>query len=469
LMRDPSLRVLISAQSHYALDNFAATVLAYIPEEPHVLAVRIASKSTDDKVDDAVRHLLPKHLSERLAASIRHRAKTRLGRRGDSARIRAVLREWSADVFDHLPEVVDRVLRGSNLVFSTCGSATEEEVGTPAGLGTYDWVIIEEAAKAWPTELAIPLVRGDRWALIGDHRQLPAYRMREVLSLLAECADGPDDLKVHARQRDAYERAFKLFESCFEQARSMGGSVNVARDEGELDESPALVRPVNVLNMQFRMAPPIAEVVSQFYDEPLQSGPNVDGNHGLELFESQSLVWIDTGAEIEHRCEPCWYNDGEVETVRMVLQATRPLHGHEVDADETRLAILSPYRDQVDRLQANLEGQYRGCVHTIDAFQGREAEIVVVSLVRRRGGHVGTTASSRLGHLVSEQRVNVMLSRARKLMIIIGDMGHFDLRSADAITGAPGEFWNRICDTVRRSGHVETQSSFSKRAAGARL
>lgn len=467
LLRDPSLRVLISAQSHYALDNFAATVLAYLPEEPHVLAVRIASKSTDEKVDEAVQHLLPKHLSERLAASIRERCDTRQRQHGDSPRIKALLRDWGAEVLDHLPEVVDRVLRGSNLVFSTCGSATEEEVGTSAGLGSFDWVIIEEAAKAWPTELAIPLVRGDRWALIGDQRQLPAYRMREVLGLLSECAAGTEALQVHARQRDAYERAFKLFESCFAHPRSVGGGNNSVRDDGNPDEAPALVRPVNVLNMQFRMAAPIAELVSQFYDEPLQSGPNVDGDHGLPLFQGHSIVWIDTADEVEHRCEPCWYNDGEVEAVRIILDSTRPLEGIPVKAREARLAVLSPYRDQVDRLQANLSAQYRGCVHTIDAFQGREAEVVCVSLVRRRGGHVGTTASSRLGHLVSEQRVNVMLSRARRLLVIVGDMAHFEIRQADAASGASGDFWLKICDTVRRVGHIEAQAAFRRRTYGA--
>ena len=39
----------------------------------------------------------------------------------------------------------------------------------------FDWAVIEEAAHAWLSEIAVPLVQGDRWLLIGDHAQLPAH------------------------------------------------------------------------------------------------------------------------------------------------------------------------------------------------------------------------------------------------------------------------------------------------------
>ena len=454
LLSDPSLRILVSAQSHFALDNFAATVLDYLPEEPEVLPLRVASENREVAVDHAVAPFLPKNVADRLTKSIRERCRRRLSQRSDSEELRALLNGWREQFDELMPEVLDRVRRGSNLVFSTCGFATEAEVGVTAGLGSYDWVIIEEAAKAWPTELAIALVRGQRWALIGDQRQLSAYRLREVLQFLDECEQGPESLKAHARRKRAYAKALKLFESFFTTSRSVSQPPRAEKESDEEAAEPQLIRPVRTLNMQFRMARPIAEVVNCFYDEPLKPGPDVDRPHGIEAFGENSVVWLDTGEEIAHRCEPCWFNAGEVDTVNQLMGLVQPLANLVTEKDrERRLAILSPYRDQVNRLSLGLGSLYQDRVHTIDSFQGREAEVVCVSLVRRRGGHVGATATSRFGHLVNEQRVNVMLSRARRLLLIIGDIYHFETLSEGP--GLSAAFWPRVCETVRRCGHVE--------------
>ena len=51
----------------------------------------------------------------------------------------------------------------------------------------FDWVILEEAAKAWPTELALPLVRGLRWAMMGDQIQIGAFGRYDVERFLNSC------------------------------------------------------------------------------------------------------------------------------------------------------------------------------------------------------------------------------------------------------------------------------------------
>lgn len=475
LLSDPSIRILVSAQSHYALDNFAATVLEYVPAlasfDPDMLGgaremigLRVASQATETKVTDpAVAALLPKNLRKRLEDSILARCSRRLRRGEDDKATAELLEGWRTQVPTLMPEIIDRVRRGANVVFSTCGTATEDEVGSAAGIGDYDWVLIEEAAKAWPTELLIPMVRGSRWTLIGDQRQLSAYRLNEVMSLLDACANGPESLQVHFARKAEYERVFKLFDSFF---RSRSGSPGVTATQvmhAELsDERQIIDRPVNMLNMQFRMAPPIAEVVSIFYDEALTSGPGTDAPHDIDVFAGLSVVWVDTGDEVNHRCEPCWYNEGETDTIRRLLIAIDPLAKCKAAQAEGRIAILSPYRDQVDLLKERVPDRYRERVHTIDSFQGREAEIVVVSLVRRRGGYAGKALTSRLGHLVSEQRINVMLSRAKRLLVIVGDMEHFDHVPEQHETSVR-PFWPLICNAVRKGGSkVTTEQLFNR-------
>ena len=71
-------------------------------------------------------------------------------------------------------------------------------LNTPVPRGTAGWVVVEEAARAWPTELALPLVRGLRWTLIGDHFQLPAFDELSVHRFLDLCGQTDDEeLQLH--------------------------------------------------------------------------------------------------------------------------------------------------------------------------------------------------------------------------------------------------------------------------------
>ena len=163
----------------------------------------------------------------------------------------------------------------------------------------------EEAAKAWPTELAIPLVRGVRWTLIGDHRQLPAHRRMEVEKLLSECAETDDaDLRNHGESREDHSRIFDLFGSLFERDTSSTFKHQSQQSRG------GLTVPLGKLTLQFRMRRPIAEVVSRaFYPsamEPeigspqqgtLETDPKTEVDSGLSAPEElvgRALVWLDT-------------------------------------------------------------------------------------------------------------------------------------------------------------------------------
>jgi superfamily I DNA and/or RNA helicase len=409
--------------------------------------------------DPAIAALLPESIATRLEEAIKVRCTSLLAQHELGPELRKLILAWREDVSSLIPEIVDRVRRGANVVFCTCGTATERNVGVTAGMGEYDWVLIEEAAKAWPTELLLPLVRGMTWTLIGDHRQLPAYRRREVTSLLDECADGDEALRVHHRRRESYIRTFKLFESFFPKP----GATPSPRDSSRLREESGLINsPVNTLTRQFRMAPAISALVSRFYTEPLNDGDGTDEPHDIPFFAGWSVVWIDTGDEIEHRSVPCWHNKGEIEVMSRLLDGIRPLAGRDTEAErEHRLAILSPYREQVDWLATSLDALYAPRVHTIDSFQGREAEIVCVSLVRRRGGHQGHSLSSRFGHVVDPQRTNVMLSRARRLLILIGDQQHFAIAHEE--NNRERSFWPDICQAVHDRGLSITSAALRHR------
>lgn len=470
LRSERSARILVSAQSNYALDNLALRIRKQLAERGvDVLAIRVASPSGEEKVDPRLDDWRLEKLVPRLAGRIASRCSQRLDRRMDPEPLRPVLGRWKAAVETSYLELQDRIRRGANLVFATCSAATKRNVDAVGSFGVYDWVIVEEAAKAWPTELAIPLVRGVRWTLIGDHKQLPAHRRREVDDLLAECAQSDDlDLQQHGQSRAAYGEVFDLFRTLFDRESARLARGGARRPRG------GLVVPLGRLTRQFRMRRPIAEVVSRaFYpsdEEPdssglpkgtLQTDETTEVDAGLRepnALVGRALVWLDTEGVEDCQDEPRWANRGEARIVCELLKTMKPSPWLPASGAEP-LALLSPYRDQIDVLaQTVLPGDCASRLFSVHEFQGREADFVVASLVRDKVR--GVEPRSNLGHLVQPELVNVLLSRARRLLVVVGRFRHFHE------SGVP--FWHVVCETVRREGQVVPAGSVVRFGEGAR-
>jgi hypothetical protein len=117
------------------------------------LLLRIASREGEAKVADQMRDCLPAKVVERLMRELRVECERRLQEREYNNRVKAVLGNWRAYLPEAGPELYDRLRRGASLVFSTCAGATRDKVDAVGSFGVYDWIVVEEAAKAWPTEL----------------------------------------------------------------------------------------------------------------------------------------------------------------------------------------------------------------------------------------------------------------------------------------------------------------------------
>ncbi len=473
LADEPTARVLVSAQSGFALDNLAQKILTRMHEltedgvptnHMDVAALRITSHSgtpPNDKILPWVRE----PMVERAASRIRERVDAALAD-VRTARLAAALGRWrelldSGSGWNVSLELGDRLERSANLVFATCATATAEAV-TPGGTRSrFDWVIVEEAAKAWPTELAMPLSRGTAWTLIGDHKQLGAHRRQDFERFLDDCADDPSpELASLAENRVRYLEAFDTFRRLFV-------PLEQSKAQRELDRLP-----LRRLSTQFRMREPISEVVSRvFY--PVKAPPLDDGllpgglRTGRKIpalpvswpagLAGESVVWLDTAGV--HDCsdeEPRWLNRGEARLVNELVSRFRPrpeAHQHGYGAEP--LAVLTPYRRQYDVLR-----QYdalRDHVSTVHAFQGREADLVVVSLVRdHRHGPEGAYWAG-LGHLTQPNLVNVMMSRAKRLLVMVGNFGHFATADRDAQPAGDdedGPFWGQLCVAIQLYGQV---------------
>ena len=473
LRADASQRVLISSQSHYALDNLARRILERCRTEGiDAVAVRIASHFAvaDEKVHVRIEHLLPERQASASVESIRRAGRAALesghladGRRLDDG-VKALLGEWMQQAGRVELEIRDRIRRGANLVFATTGGCTARNVATGAS-GLYDWVIVEEAARAWPTELALPLVRGLRWTLIGDHFQLPAYDELSVRRFLQACADSQDeDMQLHGQQREPYLQVFGLFGSLFDRR---------ADRRRARPPSNRLVEPLDELDLQFRMHPDICRLVSRaFYRTRIDpndgqhkvyeegwlrahESTTVDhGLHGPTFLRGRALVWLDTEGAEDTNDQRAWRNEGEARIIRVLLERLRPAPGVLAIDEDDSFALLSPYSAQIDELnKVGLPEWTRGRIHTVDSFQGREADVVVVSLVRSTQRDPSRPEAN-IGYLVSPNRVNVLLSRARKLLVVVGRLGHFEQQAVLNPDRKDISFWRTIAEEVRRQDAV---------------
>ncbi|TGM00293.1 AAA domain-containing protein [Leptospira jelokensis] len=166
------------------------------------------------------------------------------------------------------------------------------------------------------------------------------------------------------------------------------------------------------LNKQFRMKPEILGFPNtNYYENKVFTHPDISFLHSpafTEIFGTDShLLWIDTagsdsleGTEGE---ELSFYNETEVDLIQSFFEKGLP---------KDKSVVISPYRGQVEKLIQKSDGKF--LTQTIDSFQGRESEIVILSFVR-------SNPDGEIGFLLNPKRLNVALTRAKSYMILVGD------------------------------------------------
>jgi superfamily I DNA and/or RNA helicase len=177
--------------------------------------------------------------------------------------------------------------------------------------------------------------------------------------------------------------------------------------------------PLPMLSVQHRMNAKIESLVDEVYDDALSAHPSVadallrdlEGVGSTEL-TATPLLWVDTaGAGFDEERDELTrslYCEGEI---RVVAQATVQLL--KAGVPPASIGVVAPYSAQVSRLRAlpELEGVE---VASVNAFQGREKEAIVCSFVR-------SNVEGELGFVADERRLTVALTRARRLLLCVGD------------------------------------------------
>ncbi|KAG8235105.1 hypothetical protein J437_LFUL015532 [Ladona fulva] len=134
--------------------------------------------------------------------------------------------------------------------------------------------------------------------------------------------------------------------------------------------------------------------------------------HGLEGKE-----------EIDHQ-SPSYFNTTEIDQVIFYLKEILDSKFRGTKILESEIGIISPYRRQVEKIKALLSknriGKYVS-VASVEEFQGQERRVIIISTVRSDQQRISLDRNSRLGFLKEPKRFNVAVTRAKSLLIIIGN------------------------------------------------
>ena len=304
-------------------------------------------------------------------------------------------------------------------------------------------VIQDEASKATPAELSLPLAYGEKAVIIGDHRQLPPNLDKEDILFKLHMQ------RIKSSNREEHDQILKL-EKYVRKNFNLLEKSHFERLFRQIDASLK-----GTFDTQYRMHKDINDVIEQFYveDNGLRCGVKDDERqHNIDIPELLSpenhVIWIDTNSP-EVRDGTSRANKGEVEAIGWVLEKFAESDSFKqylqsLSTDEEReIGLITFYGSQMKRLRPLVEQStkkgLRIKMSSVDRFQGMERNIIIVSLVRsnsiaqkwnqrpdfRLFPDIGFPKQNDYGFAKSPNRLNVALSRAKCLLIVVGNSVHF--------------------------------------------
>ncbi len=377
-------KVLACAPSNLAADNLLERLAA---TSENVVRIGHPARVTPALVEHTLDVMVEKHRDVAAARKLLRDAVAMFRRAdrwtrakpepGAKAALRREARALMGDARRLEDQAAQRILDSADIVIST--TSIDGRVLSDRRFGL---VVIDEACQSTEPGCWVPIQRADRVVLAGDHRQLPAT----VIS------------------QEAAREGFGL--SMFERLIDEHGE-EISR----------------LLDVQYRMNEEIMQFPSQelyegklIADESVRAHVLADlpGVSRTELTERPLLLIDTSGAGYSEELEPGGLSRRNAEEAEVVVKCVIQLR--EAGVAPEAISVITPYSAQVRLLRGIF--QERGIagieVDTVDGFQGREKETVIISLVR-------SSEDKDIGFLRDIRRMNVALTRARRKLIVIGD------------------------------------------------
>ncbi|KAG9137620.1 hypothetical protein Leryth_011364 [Lithospermum erythrorhizon] len=294
-------------------------------------------------------------------------------------------------------EVVVTTLSGcGGDLYGVCSeSFSSHKFSSSTESSLFDAVVIDEAAQALEPATLIPLQllksKGTRCVMVGDPKQLPATVLSTTASkYLFQC-------------------------SMFERLQRAG-------------------HPVVMLTQQYRMHPEICHFPSlHFYENKLLNGDQMSSKvaafHATKYLGPYVFFDVNDGRELHGKNSGALslYNEREADVAVEILKCFKTMYLS--DFSRRKIGIITPYKCQLSHLRSRFSSAFGSSVtaemefNTVDGFQGREVDILILSTVRAAQYSTEETKVnfSSIGFVADVRRMNVALTRAKLSLWILGN------------------------------------------------
>ena len=340
-----------------------------------------------------------------------------------------ILNEWKNVVIDQNNYALSEALLESvNLVGATCiGINSQKKFANM----NFDVTIIDEAGQIQIHNALVPMSRSPKLIMLGDHKQIPPIASDYVIE---RCQQDGIDTQLET---------ISLFEDLFE----------------KLPETNKIL-----LDTQFRMPAEIADILSEwFYESKYLSFKNKRNMMSIfpDLFSSPFVIIDTSSCSNRHEFKEKGYrNDLEADLVYMIV-AYMVNEQNPNAILPAKIGVISPYKAQIKNIISKLENieevkdDAKEIAATLDSFQGQERDVIIYSSTR--SNLKSNDAKDRIGFLVELRRLNVALSRPKKMLVFIGDMQFLSSCTYECEQNSPKEFSNfiRFMQTKVKEGQGE--------------
>ncbi|KAJ5422281.1 hypothetical protein N7491_010726 [Penicillium cf. griseofulvum] len=300
---------------------------------------------------------------------------------------------------------VDNLVRESSVVLATLHGAGGHQLKNQK----FDVVIIDEASQALEAQCWISLLGAEKVVLAGDHLQLPPTVKSTGLKSNDEASKGEttdtntETLKGVSLERTLFDRLLAL-------------------------HGPGIKR---MLTTQYRMH----ETIMRFPSDELYEGKLIASDavkarllvdlpyevEGIDDTQEPLVFWDTQGGDFPEKMEDeiskkgALLGDSKSNEMEAMVVARHVDNLIDAGVRPESIAVITPYNGQLALLSRMLREKYPGLeLGSVDGFQGREKEAVVVSLVRSNAEH-------EVGFLGEKRRLNVAMTRPKRHLCICGD------------------------------------------------
>ncbi|CAG7555454.1 unnamed protein product [Fusarium equiseti] len=399
-------RILVCGPSNISVDNIVERLAPHkIPilrlGHPARLLPSVVDHSLDVLTQTSEAGAIVKDIRSEMDTKQASIKKTKSGK--ERKAIYTDLKELRKEFRERERRCVSTLIGGSKVVLATLHGAGGYQLRNEE----FDVVIIDEASQALEAQCWVPLVSAKKVVCAGDHLQLPPTIKSSNAKVKAPVKDGVQ-----------IKRSATLEVTLFDRLLALHGST-IKR----------------MLTTQYRMHESIMRFPSdELYDSKLIAADAVkhrllkDLEYEVEDNEdtNEPVIFIDTqGGDFPEKNEEddkdtpkkgkaSLHGDSKSNEMEaaLVQQHVKQLVGAGVRPED--IAVVTPYNAQLAVLAA-LKDKFPGIeLGSVDGFQGREKEAVIVSLVR-------SNSEGEVGFLGEKRRLNVAMTRPKRSLTVIGD------------------------------------------------